>query len=131
MILLAATNGTVRSVSQFLTVLVIFIFVLFLTYWTTKVAGSYRKQQMSGKNIKIIETISISASKYIQIINIGDKYFAIGIGKDTISYLCELNGDSLNLADESVSSFTGEAFKDILDKFKKSGQVNDNEESDK
>ena len=131
MVLLAVVDGKVRSVSQFLTVLVVFIFVLFLTYWTTRLAGSYKKNQMSGKNIKVLETVSISASKYIQIINIGDKYFAVGVGKDTITYLCELNADSLTFKDDNVSGLSAESFKDILDRFKKSGQVKDNEESDR
>jgi flagellar protein FliO/FliZ len=85
---------------------------------------------MAGRNIKIMETVSISASKYIQIINIGDKYFAIGVGKDTITYLCELDGSSLEFKSDGTNKFNAESFKDILDKFKKNGQVSDNEESD-
>ncbi len=115
----------VSSVSQLLTVLFIFVFVLFLTYWTTRLAGSYKKQQMVGKNIQVMETVGISASKYLQIVKIGSRYFVIGVSKDTITYLCEINEDEL---DFSKSSKTGESFQSILEKLKKNGQVNNSEE---
>lgn len=125
MILLTADNSIVSSVSQLLTVLFIFIFVLFLTYWTTRLAGSYKKQQMVGKNIQVMETVGISASKYLQIVKIGSRYFVIGVSKDTITYLCEINEDEL---DFSNSSKAGESFQSILEKLKKNGQVNNSEE---
>lgn len=125
MILLASDYGIVSSVSQLLTVLLIFIFVLVLTYWTTRLAGNYKRQQMSGKNIQVMETVSISASKYLQIIKVGSKYFVIGVSKDTITYLCEINEEEL---DFSNNNRAGESFKSILEKLKKSGQVNGSEE---
>lgn len=125
MILLAPDYGIVSSVSQLLTVLLIFIFVLVLTYWTTRLAGNYKKQQMSGKNIQVMETVSISASKYLQIIKIGSKYFVIGVSKDTITYLCEINEEELDFSNNNKA---GESFKSILEKLKKSGQVNGSEE---
>ncbi len=125
MILLAPDYGIVSSVSQLLTVLLIFIFVLVLTYWTTRLAGNYKKQQMSGKNIQVMETVSISASKYLQIIKVGSKYFVIGVSKDTITYLCEINEEEL---DFSNNNGAGDSFKSILEKLKKSGQVNGSEE---
>lgn len=125
MVLLAAGYGIVSSVSQLLTVVLIFIFVLVLTYWTTRFAGSYKKRQMSGKNIQVMETVGISSAKYLQIIKIGSKYFVIGVSKDTITYLCEVNEEELDFSDNSR---TGESFKSILEKLKKNGQVNDSEE---
>ncbi|MCM1467201.1 MAG: flagellar biosynthetic protein FliO [Alistipes sp.] len=113
------------SVSQLLTVVLIFIFVLVLTYWTTRLAGNYKKQQMAGKNIQVMETVGISASKYLQIVKIGGKYIVIGVSKDTITYLCEINEDEL---DFSNNNGAGESFKSILEKLKKNGQVNGSEE---
>lgn len=125
MVLLTAGYEGVRSVAQFLTVLVIFVFVLFLTYWTTRFAGNYKKQQMAGKNIQVMETVSISNSKYIQILKIGKKYMVIGVCKDNITYLCELKEEDL---DFSQNDGNGETFKSILEKFRKNGQVVSNEE---
>lgn len=127
MILLSGEYNSVGSVAQFLTVLIVFIFVLVLTYWTTRLAGGYKKQQMTGKNIQIIETVSVSTSKYIQIIKLGSKYVAIAVCKDTITFLCELNEEDIDI---SVNPGSGETFMKIFEKLKKNEQVVNDEEKD-
>lgn len=123
MIILQASNGVLASAAQFITLLLIFVLVLGLTYVTTRVAGGYKKQQMQGKNIRIMETVSISASKYLQIVQVGRRYFLIAVCKDTVTYLSELNEDDL---DFSENPGTGESFKSILEKFKKNMQAEEN-----
>lgn len=121
MLLLSTSAGSFSSISAFaqiLTLIFVFIFVLAITYFTTRIVGGYQKQKLAGSNIKILETLRISNSKYIQIVKIGEKYFAMAVCKDTITYLCELNGEDLiynSVSDESHL----ESFKDILDRFKK------------
>lgn len=128
MIVLSGSYNGVENFAQFFTVLIIFIFVLALTYWTTKIAGGYKKQQMTGKNIQIIETVSISASKYIQIIKVTSKYVAIAVSKDTVTFLCELNEEDIDI---SVNPGSGETFMKIFEKLKKNEQVVNDEETDK
>ncbi len=127
MILLSGEYNAVNSVAQFFTVLIVFIFVLALTYWTTRIAGGFKKQQMTGKNIQIIETVSVSASKYIQIIKVGSKYVAIAVCKESITFLCELNEEDIDI---SVNPGSGETFMKIFEKLKKNEQVVNNEEQD-
>ena len=45
-----------NSIAQFITVTMIFIFVLAITYFTTRWIGSYQKKKMSYGNIKVIES---------------------------------------------------------------------------
>lgn len=113
-----AASFSVNAFAQTLTLVLIFVFVLAITYFTTRFVGNYQKQRMAGSNIKILETLRISNSKYIQIVQIGEKYFAIAVCKDTITYLCELNGDDLIYRSVSDESHL-ESFKDIFDRFKK------------
>lgn len=103
------------STIQFITVLLIFVFVLVLTYFTTRLAGSFQKKQLSQGNIKIIESLRLSNNKYLQIVSIGDKYFAIAVCKDTVTYLGEINGDSLM---EFKPEKYPQSFDAILDKLK-------------
>ena len=116
----------VDSLAQFLTVFLIFVFVLVLTYFTTRFAGRYKKRMMSGQNIKIMETVSISASKYLQIINVGARYFLIAVTKDNVTYLCELNEGDV----EFTENDSKDSFQNIFDKLKKNGQVLHDEEKD-
>ena len=115
---LAILSSRWEAFAQLLTLLIIFIFVLTLTYFATRWVGNYQKNKLSGSNIKILETMRISNTKYIQIVKIGNKCFSIAVCKDSITYLCQLEEDELVYQETSTCSNT-ESFKLILDKFKK------------
>lgn len=116
--ILAMLSSRLEVFAQLLTLLIIFVFVLALTYFATRWAGNYQKNKLSGSNIKILETMRISNTKYIQIVKIGSKCFAIAVCKEQVTYLCELNENELVYQETSIYSNT-ESFKAILDKFKK------------
>lgn len=116
--ILAMLSSRLEVFAQLLTLLIIFVFVLALTYFATRWAGNYQKNKLSGSNIKILETMRISNTKYIQIVKIGSKCFAIAVCKEQVTYLCELNENELVYQETSTYSNT-ESFKAILDKFKK------------
>ena len=85
MILLASAG---ESIFELIVVLVIFVGILFLTYYTTKWIAGYQKGRMVNQNLELIETLKITNNKYVQIIRAGkDKYLVIGVGKDEISRL--------------------------------------------
>lgn len=105
--------ATTQSIGQLLTVLLIFAFVLVITYLTSRFIGNYQKEKLSGENICVIETQRISPNKYVQIVKIGNKYFAIANCKDTVTMLSEIPEDSLNLFEASKEKLS---FKDFLKK---------------
>lgn len=115
MILSGFSSGA-ESVAQFLTVLLVFIFVLVLTYLTTRLAGSYQKSKMVGGNFDVIDTFKITNGKYLQIVKVGKKYVLIGIGKDSVNMICELNEDELIL--KSEKTFASDSFKSIIENAK-------------
>lgn len=115
--ILALNNTSAGSFVQFLTVFVLFIFVLAICAFTTKFVAGYQKNKMMSGNIHVLETFKIANNKYIQIVKIGDRVFAIGIGKDSVTMLTELNEETLNI-DESTSEFANVDFKSLLEKAK-------------
>ena len=117
MVALAGLNSRWEAFAQLLTLLVVFIFVLALTYFATRWAGNMQKTKMAGRNIQILETMRVSNTKYIQIIKIGSKCFAVAVCKDTITYLSEINEQELTYSSESKTINT-DGFKAILEKFK-------------
>lgn len=124
MILLASAG---ESIFELIVVLVIFVGILFLTYYTTKWIAGYQKGRMVNQNLELIETLKITNNKYVQIIRAGkDKYLVIGVGKDEISRLGELTEDEVKLLSEDASEEKA-TFRNILDSFRK----NHNEEDDK
>lgn len=109
------TNG-VESFAQFITVIFIFIFVLALTYFTTRFVGKYQKKQMHNSNIEVIETFKVTSNKFIQIIKTGNKYLVIAVGKDSITMLTELTEDQIDFTPLEVGSDL--SFQEIFNKAK-------------
>lgn len=118
---IASMSSGIEAFAQLLTLLIIFIFVLAVTYYVTRFVGNYQKNKLSGSNINILETMRIANNKYIQIVKIGSRVFAIAVAKDTVSYLCELDEDELIYKESSSGKMliNNDNFKEILEKFKK------------
>ena len=66
--LLTGING----IAQLITVAVLFILVLALTYFTTRFVGRYQKGQLSGNNIQVIDMLRLSQNKLVQIVRVGE-----------------------------------------------------------
>ena len=111
------STGGVNSIAQFITVFVIFLAVLAHTYFSTKWIATYQKGKMFSSNITVIETFKITTNKYIQIVRIGEKYYAIAIGKDEITLLGELKEEELKISDVP-QGIPAMDFKSVLEKAK-------------
>ena len=115
--MILAVSGRTDYYVQFLTVLVIFVFVLMITYWVTKWTAGYQKGQTANANMEILETIRLSNNKLVQIIRVGRKYLAVAICKDTVTMLTEIPEQDLVFSDKNFSKTQG--FKEILEKMQK------------
>ena len=113
------TTGLTRveSVFNLFGIILVFLFILGLTYFATKFIGSSSLLKQKNKNIQVIETYKLTSNKFIQIVRVGEKYLALGIGKEEIEFLAEIPNDQLSLeATLSQASDSPELFKDILEK---------------
>ncbi len=91
MIFLSGTNGII----ELITVLLIFVFVLFITYFVTRWIAGYQKTKLSAGNFEIVEGIRIGNNKYLHIIKVADKYVCIATGKDEVTFITEIDEDAL------------------------------------
>lgn len=118
--LLSSTANRFDSIVQLLTVLLIFIFVLALTYFTTRFTAGVQKGKMCGYGVEVLETFKIAPSKYIQVVRIGGKYFSYVVCKDTITLLGELTKDDISEFNKAEAGMAaGIHFQDIFEKLKK------------
>ena len=108
----------VESFLQFFTVLILFLFVLVLTYFTTKFIANTQKDKQIGNNVEVIETFRITQNKFIQIVRTGQKYVAIAVCKDTVTMLTEIPKEDL-VINEKDKTFATVDFKSILEKVSK------------
>lgn len=118
--LLSSTSKRADSIGQLLTVILIFIFVLALTYFATKLTAGLQKGRLAGSNVEVLETLRIAPTKYIQIVRTGRKYFAYVVCKDTVTLLGEMaEEDAASWNRAGTEPAAGISFKDVFDKFKK------------
>lgn len=118
MILALSTGTRIESVLQLINVLILFCVVLVLTYFGTKWIAKFQGTRQFNRNIEVIETFRVTNNKYIQIVRTGDIYLVIGICKDTMTMLAQLDESQL----EEVKSIKEEAkinnFAEIFEKVK-------------
>ncbi len=118
--LLLSTSNRFDSIGQLLTVILIFIFVLALTYFATKLTAGLQKGRLAGSNVEVLETFRIAPTKYIQVVRIGGKYFSYVVCKDTVTLLGEMTEDDISEFNKTETGATvNVTFKEILDKLKK------------
>ena len=100
--------------------------MLFITFFTTKWVAGFAKKQTYNKNIEVVESYRIAPSKFIAIVRTGSKYLVLGIGKDEISMLSELDGESIDFSNDS--SLQGLDFSNLIEKAKERlGKNKDND----
>lgn len=123
MINLLVIHPFIENIIQFITVLFIFVFVIAITYITTRWIANFQKQRSAGRNIEAVEAFRLTNNKFIQIVRVGNEYLVIAVCKDTVTMLTKLDETQLNLLENTpVESF--ESFQQILEKVKNLRQKN-------
>lgn len=119
--MLAVRTSSFESMAQLVGVLLIFVFVLGITYLTTRWIAGYQKGRSFNHSLKVVETLRITTNKYIQLIEAGDIYLVIAIGKDEVRLLAKLTREQLGTLpseEEFSNKPAADSFRDILDRWK-------------
>ncbi len=87
-----------ENVFRLLAAILIFVVVLFLTAFVTKMLANSGWASPSTKNMKVMETIKIAQNKFIQIVMIGSNYYAIGISKDEMTFISQIPAEELDFS---------------------------------
>lgn len=91
---------------EVISLLFIFIFVIGLAYVITKKLASLGALHMQGENMQIIETLQLGINQMVHLVKVGDKTFLIGVSKDHITYLSEVDSESIDLSVYKTSKET-------------------------
>jgi flagellar biogenesis protein FliO len=110
---------------EFIWALLMFAVVLVMAYFATKFIGKTRGGNFGGKrngNLTVIEGCSVGAGTFVQLIRVGlddDKcrYYLIGVTKERITFITEVERDGLTLEEPVVLPFSN-VFSKLLNKDK-------------
>lgn len=119
------TSG-MSNVLQLMGLLVLFVVILIVTYYTTRFVGGIKLGQMRKGNFKVLETFRIAQNRYLQLVQIGKKYIVIAIGKNEIEFITELQENDLIRQEQSEKKDI--KFLDVLTRI--AGRREDNKEKD-
>lgn len=108
--------SVIGSVVQIIGMLIVFVLILAAAYYVSKYFGKYSLNNGRNSNIKVVETVRIAPDRYLQIVNVGEKYFLIGISKNNVSLISELDANAIRITTpKEIFKFS---FKEFLDKAK-------------
>ena len=120
--ILNGESGGVKSVLKLIGLIILCILIIAASYYTTKFVG--RKQMGTGKasNFKSIDVFRVTPNKYLQIVEIGERYFCIAVTKEAITVVCELEKDDIKHfpTEPNIKSFK-ECMTDVI-KGRKKGE---------
>ena len=110
-------SSSVYGIAQLITLTILFVVIALLAFLAAKWFSSYQKAKGLGGNIEMLETYRLGPSRFIAIVRIGERFFAVAVGKDEMTLLAELKeGEFVQRSQGSADALP---FQDILEKFKR------------
>jgi flagellar protein FliO/FliZ len=111
------------SFVQFITVLLIFVFVLAITYFVTRWIGGFNRRQSISGNIEVIESARIAPNIFVEIVRIGKRYVALSVSKESSAYICDVPEEDIVFREDGSAG--GVNFSDILNKVRNRSDAED------
>ena len=112
-------SGGIKSVLKLIGLIILCILIIIASYYTTKFVGKRQMTGSSRSNFRSIDVFRISPNKYLQIVEIGERYFCIAVAKDNITVVGELNKEDIkNFPPAPTEKTFKETMSEILNKKK-------------
>ncbi len=124
MMIMVTQTSTIENIFQLLGLIIVFFLILVAAYFTSRLTGKSAVSNLKNRNIKVIETYRLGPNRFLQIIEVSGTYILIGVSKDNIEYLTELDAEQVITSEGNITPY---AFKDILRSLKKDKEKDNNE----
>lgn len=118
-----------QNVIELIGLLIIFAAVIAACYFVTRFVANKQMGLKNSGNFEIVDTYGLAQNKFLQIVRIGHKYYAIAVCKENVSLISEI--DEADLVFKSKAQLSG--FSDVLSKIMKKDSTKEsfNNESEK
>jgi len=111
-----ATGTAGKSILELIFLLIMFAFVLAACVVTTRFVAGRQIQRRRDSNFKPLDTYQIAQNRYLQLVQIGTRYFVISVSKDSVGFIAELKEEELTKKD--FEDGKPKSFKEILSDLK-------------
>ena len=110
-------SSILSMLGQFFLLIIVFLIIIFLAYYVTKWVSSIKYKGSKNSNFKIIESIGVGYQASMQIIKVGDKCILIGVTKENIAFICDVNEASINCEMSNIKIEMPDTFQKYLKMF--------------
>ena len=111
-----ATGTAGKSILELIFLLIMFAFVLAACVVTPRFVAGRQIQRRRDSNFKPLDTYQIAQNRYLQLVQIGTRYFVISVSKDSVGFIAELKEEELTKKD--FEDGKPKSFKEILSDLK-------------
>jgi flagellar protein FliO/FliZ len=111
-----ASGSIGKSIVELVFLLIMFALVLAACVVTTRFVAGRQIQRRRDSNFKPLDTYQIAQNRYLQLVQIGTRYFVISVSKDSVGFIAELKEEELTKKDFEEGK--PKSFKEILSDLK-------------
>ncbi len=113
---------------QFFLIIIMIVIIGLMAYLSFKLMSASRLGGKLGamRNLQIIESIGVGVQSSVQIVRGGDKYYMLGVTKEHITFLTEVDKETLKLP-EVKNPLENNPFDKVLKRFIKRDVEKDTE----
>lgn len=117
--LISKVNTLGKSIAELVVLVLIFALILVACVVTTRFIAGRQIQRGRNSNFKPLETYQVAQGRYLQLVQIGTRYFVISVTKDSIRLIAEMKEEEISIKEDSGKGIR--PFKEILSEFKAKG----------
>lgn len=112
-------SSTLGMIGQFFLLIIVFGVILFLAYFSTKWIASVRMGARKNNFLKLISSMPIGGGSSLQLVKAGERYFLIGVSKENVTYIAEIDSNDIPKEEAEKVKFPFEKyFHEYYNKFK-------------
>ncbi|MCL2604351.1 MAG: flagellar biosynthetic protein FliO [Defluviitaleaceae bacterium] len=112
-------GGTLALFGSFFYILLVMGFIILFCYFILRLMGRVKGRGGASGNLQLMESIVVGSQNMVQLVRAGDKYLVIGVTKEQITVLAELDETQVK-AIEPLPPIR-DSFKKILERYMPSG----------
>jgi flagellar protein FliO/FliZ len=98
-------TGFTGTLFNIIWVLAIFVFILFMAYFVTKILNQKTLSYTKSNNMQIIEHIFLGHDKNLYIVKVGSEYILIGVTSSNINYIKKIKKEDIAVMENKKSDF--------------------------
>lgn len=120
-----ATSGF-SMIGQLFSLIFMFLLILAAAYFTSKYLAKKGAVMAGNRNLKVVERMNLGIDKAMYIVNVGDCYYLIAVGKHTFHLIDKLGKEQVQIfQNETTTGIADKVFDTYLEKFMKKSKTNE------